>query len=231
MTVKKLLLVVACLGTILPQTALAETIYACTRRAGGGVTKTYIAKMRNGLPFCNNKKHVGPFVLIDASAFTAGVPGAQGAAGPQGVAGAKGKDGATGAPGIDGPQGDTGPKGVPGPAGTQVKGTVELCGVSSDYFPDLDPPKRQLICNLEGTAFTYRQLVTIQNSTDKSAYDFTMYYVPDGNYTLTCAVENVCTYYFYKMFTKSSTPVTVSGGAPVNAGTVSLCDYSCQLQN
>lgn len=230
MTVKKLLLAAACVGTILPQIALADTpagtvIYACTRRANAGVTETYIAKFKNGVPVCNNKKHVGPFALVNTAALNAVTPGAQGATGPQGVAGANGKDGATGAPGDQGEKGLAGAKGEPGPTGTEVSGTVELCGFNFQ-FAELNGPQRQLICNIQGTAFTYRQLLKIENSESSRSFSFKMFHVPDGDYTLNCAIEDTCR---FNSFTSESKSVSVSGGEPTDAGTISLCDRSCSF--
>ena len=220
MKIHQILLVAVCIGS-LPQIAAAQetTVYACTRRAGGGVTQTYIAPIKRGVPVCNNKKHVGPFPLVDASALTAGAAGPQGPQGPQGAPGADGKDGAPGAQGAQGSQGPIGPQGLPGPGGADVKGTVSLCGISSEGTL----PQRQLFCQLEGTALTFRHL--FRNTFEGIQQAFTMFHVPDGTYTLNCSVENECQ--FNDQYTTGSASVTVVNGQPVDVGTISLCDQSC----
>ena len=238
----------ACISFI-PELAQAlsqgTVVYACTRRASAGVTQTYIAPIKNGVPVCNNRKHVGPFVLLDTSLLgSTGVPGAQGAQGPQGAPGANGKDGAAGSTGEQGPIGDQGPDGT---GRATVMGQLVTCDSSFEMFNRVRGfggfrgRTRQAFCTLEGTSFLYRTLnsdsCSWEDSSEKSSEkplslvsdeqvnDFAFHHVPDGTYTLTCDTETGCPLY---RFATSSVQVTVVNGETVDVGTQNLCQF-CSL--
>lgn len=208
----QILLAAACIG-FLPKPAQAvegTVFYACTRNASKGVTQTYIAPIKNGVPVCNNKKHFGPFPLLDTSLLgSAGVPGPQGAKGPQGAQGADGKDGSAGPAGEQGPVGDKGPDGTDG---ATVNGTLFVCGSGISWFP------RQSFCTLEGTSFLFR---TLNYSSPEGGDPFSFHHVPDGDYTLKCDTESFCPSIRYYT---SSASVTVTNGATVNVETQFLCE-------
>lgn len=218
MKIKHVLATAVVLGSFV-QTAAAQqaATYACTRRAGGGVTQTYIARLKNGVPVCNNKKHVGPFVLFNASALGATV-GPQGPVGPQGDPGVAGKDGATGPKGAQGAKGAAGPQGNPGPDGANVTGAVTICG-----FPSEGTVSAQLYCQLEGTGFTFWQYVT--RGFDEVSAALKISHVPDGSYTLNCSITNICN----SGYSTTSTQVTITGGEASDVGEIELCDTSCLL--
>jgi len=214
------LCVVAGLCFVSKQVQAQETVvYACTRRASQGETETYIARLKNGVPVCNNKKHIGPFVLIDASLLgTAGAQGPQGPQGPQGVAGADGKSGETGPSGVPGAPGAKGPQGMDGAV---VSGTVQTC---VQYYGEGDDGSRQVFCTLNGTSFLYR---TLYNDADQVDRAFSLQHVPDGSYTLTCDTESFCR---SNRYWSATVPVTVANGEAVNVGTLNLC-LSCEEIN
>jgi len=206
----------------LAQTALASdgsVVYACTRRASAGVTQTYIAQIKNGVPVCNNKKHVGPFVLISASASSAAA-GPQGPTGPQGAPGANGKDAANGPQGPQGPKGAIGAQGDPGPNGADIDGTITTCGLNFE-----GTLSREIFCQLEGTGFTFWHFIA--DSYYEVEQPMKISHVPDGSYTLNCSVPAYCG---WEAYTRRSVPVTVTGGESVSVGTIDLCDYECQMQ-
>ncbi len=229
-------IVVAMCLSLVPQLASAQSqniVYACTRLAGGGVTQTYIAPIKRGVPVCNNPKHKGPFQLLDLNAVTSGPQGATGANGKDGTDGKDGKDGAAGAQGVQGATGPQGPQGAAGPQGAQgpegpdgakVKGSIRTCARFSEGQGGSS--SRQAFCVLEGTSFTFRHLFV--DTTDAAEVAFTLFHVPDGTYTLNCDIENACG--FFQRFTRASTNVTVSGGAAVDVGAIDLCDTSCVVE-
>ncbi len=216
MKIKSRFVVLALIISMLPELAAAESvIYACTRRANGGVTQTYIAPMKNGVPVCNNRKHQGPFPLLDTNQI-----GAAGPAGPAGPAGADGKDGKDGAAGAQGAQ---------GPGGAVVSGKIRVCGTQlfSEQFV-LFQSSRQAFCVLEGTSFTYRHLFEESELGETGVEQaFSLFHVPDGTYTLSCDIERACGY--VGSYSRASVAVTVQNGAAVNAGVIDLCDFVCDI--
>lgn len=188
------------------QASESSVVYACTRRANGGVTQTYIAPIKNGVPVCNNKNHKGPFVLFD----TSNVVGTAGAAGPDG------KDGA------------------PGPSGSTVNGILRSCHISGSEFGDffreahcvLDGTSFTFRHIFGETPIAAGSLKSSNQTSDvvempivvNDDKTFSLKYVPAGTYTLKCDIA------FFGTFLRASTTVTTTDSGTVDVGTINLCD-------
>lgn len=185
--------------------AQAEVIYACTRRASNGVTQTYIAPLKNGVPVCNNKKHKGPFVLLDVSQLTA----------------------------ASGPDGQAGKDGEPGSNGANVTGVVRTCHFAEgeDFFQVahcvLDGTSITYR-HLFGDSPLLKKISSsaVVDEDPSLVYDqqsFTLYHVPAGTYNLKCDLKSP----FFRRFTRTlsvSVPVTTEDSGTVDVGTITLCD-------